>query len=53
MLEDLGEAEAILEALKDVFEEGVVVTPDLAGAATTEEFGDKVCKKQAKYAVAK
>ncbi|WP_409300337.1 tartrate dehydrogenase [Peribacillus sp. SCS-155] len=56
MLEHLGEtklAEAILEALQDVLEEGAAVTPDLGGTAKTEEFGDEVCKKLAKYAVAR
>ncbi len=48
MLEHLGEnklAAAIMAALEDVLAEGVAVTPDLGGKATTEEFGDEVCKK--------
>jgi len=48
MLEHFGEtqaAEAIMEAVQDVLEEGKVVTPDLGGKATTEEVGDCICQK--------
>lgn len=47
MLEHLGEAklaDLIMEALQDVLEERKVVTPDLGGTVTTEEFGDAVCE---------
>ncbi|MFD1409163.1 tartrate dehydrogenase [Kroppenstedtia eburnea] len=48
MLDHFGEsaaAEAILEALQDVLEEGQHVTPDLGGSARTEEMGEAVCDK--------
>jgi tartrate dehydrogenase/decarboxylase/D-malate dehydrogenase len=48
MLEHFGEtkaAEAIMEAIQDVLEEGKVMTPDLGGEATTEEVGDYICEK--------
>ncbi|MGG1662689.1 tartrate dehydrogenase [Brevibacillus sp. NRS-1366] len=48
MLEHLGEArlaEAVMQAVEDVLEEGKVVTPDLGGKATTEEMGDLICER--------
>ncbi|MFY0545605.1 tartrate dehydrogenase [Brevibacillus sp. H7] len=48
MLEHLGEeqlADAVMQAVEDVLEEGVAVTPDLGGKATTVEVGDAVCRK--------
>jgi tartrate dehydrogenase/decarboxylase/D-malate dehydrogenase len=48
MLEHLGEvqlADAVMQAVEDVLEEGEVVTPDLGGKATTAEVGDAVCRK--------
>lgn len=48
MLDHLGEsraAEAIMEAMQDVLEEGKVITPDLGGTATTEQVGDYICEK--------
>lgn len=48
MLEHLGEqrlADAVMEAVEDVLEEGKVVTPDLGGKATTEEVGSYICEK--------
>jgi tartrate dehydrogenase/decarboxylase / D-malate dehydrogenase len=48
MLEHFGEnelAKAIMDALQDVLEEGRIVTPDLGGNATTEEFGEQVCRR--------
>lgn len=50
MLEHLGEAklaDAIMNAVEDVLEEGRIVTPDLGGKATTEDVGDYICKKLA------
>jgi tartrate dehydrogenase/decarboxylase/D-malate dehydrogenase len=48
MLGHLGEeqaAEAVLEAVQNVLEEGRVLTPDLGGKAKTAEVGDYVCSK--------
>lgn len=53
MLEHLGEArlaEAVMQAVEDVLEEGKVVTPDLGGRATTEEMGDLICERLQIYA---
>jgi tartrate dehydrogenase/decarboxylase / D-malate dehydrogenase len=55
MLEHLGEnklAESIMVSLQDILEEGIVVTRDLGGSATTEEFGYEVCRRiKANFAV--
>jgi tartrate dehydrogenase/decarboxylase/D-malate dehydrogenase len=48
MLDHFGEtraAEAIMEAIQQVLEEGKVVTPDLGGKASTEQVGDYICEK--------
>ena len=48
MLEDLGmqdKANALREALAKVVEEGNVVTPDIGGSATTDEFSAEIIKK--------
>ncbi|WP_027416039.1 tartrate dehydrogenase [Aneurinibacillus terranovensis] len=48
MLEHLGQtksAEAIMQAVQDILQEGEVLTPDLGGRATTEEVGDYICNK--------
>jgi tartrate dehydrogenase/decarboxylase/D-malate dehydrogenase len=48
MLEHLGQvnsAEAIMEVMQDVLQEGEILTPDLGGRSTTEEVGDYICKK--------
>lgn len=48
MLEHFGKkdsANAIMESIQEVLEEGEVLTPDLNGNATTEEVGDAVCQK--------
>lgn len=53
MLEHMGEArlaEAVMQAVEDVLEEGKVVTPDLGGRATTEEMGDLICERLQTYA---
>ncbi|MFE8697877.1 tartrate dehydrogenase [Cytobacillus sp. FJAT-53684] len=47
MLDHFGESNLsaiMMDSLQDVLEEGIV-TPDLGGKATTEEFGEEVCKK--------
>lgn len=48
MLRHIGEyerADAIEEALKEIFIEGKVLTADLGGSATTEEFAEEVSNK--------
>jgi len=48
ILEHFGEyqsAHAIMEAIQSVLEEGLVLTPDLGGRATTEEVGNHICQK--------
>ncbi len=48
MLEHVGEeklAAVVMEALQDVLEERKVITPDLGGKGTTEQFGTEVCEK--------
>ena len=48
MLEDLGmadKANALRDALAAVVEEGQVVTPDIGGKATTDEFTSEIIKK--------
>lgn len=48
MLDHLGEsraANAMMEAMQDVLEEGKIVTPDLGGTATTQEVGDAICER--------
>ncbi|MBU8878429.1 tartrate dehydrogenase [Bacillus sp. FJAT-29790] len=48
MLDHFGEhrlSSALMDSLQDILEEGQFVTLDLGGKATTEEFGDQVCRK--------
>lgn len=47
MLRYIGEhkaANTIEKALKEIFKEGKVITPDLGGNATTKEFTDELCR---------
>ena len=47
MLRYIGEHEAALKienALKEVFDEGRVITTDLGGKASTDEFADELCR---------
>jgi tartrate dehydrogenase/decarboxylase/D-malate dehydrogenase len=48
MLDHLGHTDAgalVLEAIETVTEAGLVLTPDLAGKATTEQVGQAVRKQ--------
>ncbi|MBF1048920.1 MAG: NAD-dependent isocitrate dehydrogenase, partial [Peptostreptococcus sp.] len=47
MLRYIGEHEAALKienALKEVFDKGQVITTDLGGKASTDEFADELCR---------